>query len=278
MMIECPHCGQHYEVDGDAAGAVVTCENCKNDFTIHNVVVAQPQPQPQSYAAGNPPPVVACCRFCGGMIAPGEKRCRYCGKLLKKGGKPMIITLVIVGAGLLLAFALVFIFFLAVLLPALQNARSRAYAAGCVNNLKQIGMGIDMYRNDNCSYTPDLEMLKRGKYISGDDNSSLLYCPASKEKYVFLGGGTNMSKNMSLLGADVSPSAIPVVVERVPHNGRVNVLYAAGYVGSVALPRKNMTTREVVEFLLDQAGIRESGTNDVRKFRAKWLEDAEKAD
>ncbi|MFA6930178.1 MAG: type II secretion system protein, partial [Lentisphaeria bacterium] len=37
----------------------------------------------------------------------------------------------------------------ALLMPALQKAREKAYQTQCINQLKQISLGISMYRNDN---------------------------------------------------------------------------------------------------------------------------------
>ena len=42
----------------------------------------------------------------------------------------------------------------AMLLPALSAARERARNANCVNNLKQVGLGINMYAGDNGGFTP----------------------------------------------------------------------------------------------------------------------------
>lgn len=42
----------------------------------------------------------------------------------------------------------------AMLLPALNGARSKAQAMRCVNNLKQIGMAIALYEADNDEYIP----------------------------------------------------------------------------------------------------------------------------
>ena len=90
----------------------------------------------------------------------------------------------------------------AMLLPVLSQAREKARQTVCMNNLKQIGLGIMMYANDNDDYLPlnlsphgywlwdgqignrytALGVLLQGWRAMGKglylDNPQLLYCPS----------------------------------------------------------------------------------------------------
>ncbi|MBT7164501.1 MAG: type II secretion system protein [Victivallales bacterium] len=52
------------------------------------------------------------------------------------------------------------------LLPALAQAREKARAISCVNNLKQVGLGVVMYLDDNDGTYPNRDII----WVNGPNN------------------------------------------------------------------------------------------------------------
>lgn len=65
--------------------------------------------------------------------------------LTRRGGFTLIELLVVIAIIAILA---------AMLLPALARAKAKGCSAGCISNLRQIGLGMDMYAEDNNGFLP----------------------------------------------------------------------------------------------------------------------------
>lgn len=102
----------------------------------------------------------------------------------------------------------------ALLLPALANAKEKAYVANCLSNLKQLGMTATMYTGDNqeqfaCSgrtwpQMPFVDLLKLYNPYISTNNRAFFRCPADRgrgfniEWVVRNGSGAGITTNQLL--------------------------------------------------------------------------------
>lgn len=91
MKTECPHCGQHYEVDDEYIGQVVECTTCGKDFTVKassDNAVIQPQNNCEKMKA-------LVCEMCGStdlIKQNGLFVCQSCGiKYSREEARKMMI-------------------------------------------------------------------------------------------------------------------------------------------------------------------------------------------
>ena len=133
------------------------------------------------------------------------------------------------------------------LIPALNAARDRAKQVNCVNNLKQIVLGLLLYANDNNEKLPagngikGLQELLDKEYITSDVLSCKAKPTAYPDKkltsecpYIYIGGlyGKIPEKGVNL----------PVLFEKPgfhPNTKYVNVAFADGHVESVMIANYN---------------------------------------
>ncbi len=64
------------------------------------------------------------------------------------------------------------------LLPSLSMVRERGRRTQCLNNLKQIGLSMNLYASDNDEKRPS-KVTDLTKYIGGDSNVRMFMCPSA---------------------------------------------------------------------------------------------------
>ena len=91
----------------------------------------------------------------------------------------------------------------AMLLPALAKARAKARRASCMSNVKQMGLGLMMFADENDGLLPEStdwcvsicsdrnELKQHGRAFEYIDNLDIFYCPSMQDK-------THRNTNLSL--------------------------------------------------------------------------------
>ena len=107
-------------------------------------------------------------------------------------------------------------------------------------NLKQVGLAVIMYADDNDDHLPaSLDDVQEYVY-----SSDVFCCPSdeSGRSYVYVGGDSIVLDNLD------NPSRTPIAFDFPGnHSGKVNVLWADGHVETVATNIKSLD--ELIEFL-----------------------------
>ena len=92
----------------------------------------------------------------------------------------------------------------AMLLPALAKAKAKAYQTGCLNNMKQIGLGTFIYIDDNAGVFPG----SGSSGVFGPQPDDWIFWQASRQiqqSVIAAALGGRMNTNMFLCPSDRSP-------------------------------------------------------------------------
>ncbi|MES2982799.1 MAG: type II secretion system protein [Verrucomicrobiota bacterium] len=115
----------------------------------------------------------------------------------------------------------------------------------CLGNLRQIGVGLQMYLADNADYLPELALGRSSKtsqepvletvLLGYVENEEVFHCPSDKTEFRKSGCSYNWNitqngrhiDDLSFFGNDNRPERIPLVSDKEAwHKEKTNFLYA----------------------------------------------------
>jgi prepilin-type N-terminal cleavage/methylation domain-containing protein len=129
--------------------------------------------------------------------------------------------------------------------PVSLSLLEKSRQATCIGNLRQIGVGLQMYLGDNNDHLPELAIGRTSKtsdvpvletvlsgYVESED---VFHCPSDKKEFRESGCSYNWNitqngrriNELSFLGYDNRPERIPLVSDKEAwHAEKTNFLYA----------------------------------------------------
>ncbi len=133
----------------------------------------------------------------------------------------------------------------AIAIPVTLSFVEKSRQATCIGNLRQIGIGLQMYLGDNSNHLPELALGRTSKssdepvletVLSGYvESEEVFHCPSDKKEFRKTGSSYNWNitqngrriDELSFLGNDNRPERIPLVSDKEAwHDEKTNFLYA----------------------------------------------------
>ena len=208
-IVACPTCGKKYRISPDKIGRTFKCAGCQTQFVaggdpppvdeLQEIGFAEP-PQAQYQSAPPPPPMMG---YNSGAMGPKTSGMAIASLVLgivgcvplfgllaivfgiiginqtgpgKANGRGMAITGLVLGC--ILPAITILMLLSSILLPAFGKARETANRAKCASNLRQIGLAILLYQNENSQqFPPDLATLGRNENLT----FNVFCCPTTND-------------------------------------------------------------------------------------------------